>query len=32
MDQNVNRAEYLQEFIENVDIIFNKQNLNKIEE
>jgi len=31
MDQNVNRAEYLQEFIENVDIIFDKQNLNKIE-
>jgi hypothetical protein len=31
IDQNVNRAEYLQEFIENVDIIFNKQNLNKIE-
>ena len=29
--REVNRTEYLKEFIENVDIIFSKKNLNKIE-
>lgn len=31
IDQTISRKEYLAEFIENVDIVFNEKNLNKIE-